>query len=145
MACQRLYQLPNKLLTLRQRSALSQGAFAAKAGMDPSRWCALEKGRRRITTAAALKQLLERLDVVDADRQEIQTAFGHDLVIASLAEVGFPEETYALVSRCLQASTLLTHVELRGLALTVESLLASKKQLNELSLRAQGAEEATMD
>lgn len=130
-----LYQLPCKLRLLRQQRGASQSGFAASIGMDPSRWCAIEKGRKRFTTSQALSAVLERVQVDETSRRELLGALEHDLVVDQVERTSSPPEVAWMVSACLQAASMLTQQERQGLLITIESVLASKRELDALSRR----------
>ena len=145
MTALNLYQLPKKLVALRAQAGRSQREFAESLSMDASLWCALERGRQQVATRPMLDSLLARLSVSQADRAEWAAAFDHDRVIERLARSQFSIEATLLVSRCLQAALVLNRDELRGLVSTVESVMDSKRELEELASRAPAGKEAHMD
>lgn len=97
--------------------------------MDASQWCALERGRRRVTSASSLRPLLVKAETGEETEKAILAALEHDQVIQRVQESSFPEQTTELVSCCLQAARVLDDGELRGLTATVRAVLTSKQQL----------------
>lgn len=144
MSFQGFYQLPDQLRAFRLGAGLSQSQFAASIGMDSSRWCALERGRRKLSSLAALEDLLDRVRATQDVRHKLRLALAHDLVIERLSLTLFPKDTVGLVSCCLQAALVLEPSELIGLVATIRSALKSKRELDSLAQRASLDEEDAM-
>lgn len=144
MSVQSFRRLPAQLKSLRLRSGKSQSGFAASVGVDASRWCALERGRRRIASPQAFQDLLTRVKASPEVALELRAALVHDQVLERLASSPYPEQSAELVSCCLQAALVLDKDELNGLIETVRSALLSKENLIALANRAPSLEEVDM-
>jgi transcriptional regulator with XRE-family HTH domain len=145
MSIQNLLQLPPLLAKSRQAAGRSQKAVAMSLGLDPSHFCGLEKGRRRVARQSFLELYCRALGLGARDLGEMRWAFAHDRVLDEVRSGGLPVEAARLISTCLQAIHVLGSDELAGLQDVVDSAVASKRELRELAMRsAQKGEEVPM-
>ena len=137
MTVKNYFIFPEELKKIRQISGLSQKAIALEAGINQSKLCALERGRKPTPGDGLILRIAEAMKCDANSRQELLHAAMHDRIVALVLKE--PEALPALsaISACLLGTSALTTEEFAGLAEDIATTCLAKKRVLNLTRKNQ--------
>lgn len=137
MTVKKHFIFPEKLKKIRQTSGLSQKAIALEAGINQSKLCALERGRKPTPGEGLILRIAEAMKCDANSRQELLHAAMHDRIIAQVLKEHEALPALNAMSACLLGAAALSEEEFAGIAEDITMTYLAKIRVLNLTKRNQ--------